>query len=603
MNIKSKVLEKTTLIVERFIQILKILKNLGVDNSRLTCKDTIETLAQKSGISIDRIVEVGLDPKEKIGDYKKGAAQIYREHIEILPITEIQKLIPHAIKVLKKLDKMDVIVSIITSKDTIETLTKKSGVSIDRIRDAGLKPEEEIGNILNFISEAYRRDNKIITIDELNQFAILGIFLGKKELLLQEAVIILGHMQEMGADISKLELKDTIETLAQKSNIDIEMLIKNGLNPEGNIGFIKEYIKPENLEEEIRRKDKDKLITEEQLEELERLGIKFRRRYSTKNVFIKKLEMLQRIGVDVSKMTTLDTIETLAQKSGVSIEEIIELGLDPKEKIGASSARIVEEYTHTDRNQDNTSIEVEKLKSMGIKFKKIKYTIQDYIDLLERLHIIGINLSIMVELDTIETLAQKSGVSIEKIIELGLDPTEKVGARRNRITQILMGNVKGKLPTRDEIEKLKSLGINVEKRNMTTQDFIDLLEKIQEIGVDNSKLVYTDTIETLAKKSGVGIEKILEAGLDPKEKVGNKKRNVTQAYRGKGNCKPPTEEEVKQLARVGIFLDKESRTGKEIAKATISSLEEIEMIDREDKALRDLAEKTREGGKIENEQS
>lgn len=38
------------------------------------------------------------------------------------------------------------------------------------------------------------------------------------------------------------------------------------------------------------------------------------------------------------------------------------------------------------------------------------------------------------------------------------------------------------------------------------------------------------------------------------------------------------------------------RTGKEIAEASISSLTDIEMSDREDVALKELVEKTKEGG-------
>ena len=45
------------------------------------------------------------------------------------------------------------------------------------------------------------------------------------------------------------------------------------------------------------------------------------------------------------------------------------------------------------------------------------------------------------------------------------------------------------------------------------------------------------------------------------------------------------------------------RTSKEIAEASISSLTDIEMSDREDAALQALVEKTKEGGKNIDEQS
>ena len=48
---------------------------------------------------------------------------------------------------------------------------------------------------------------------------------------------------------------------------------------------------------------------------------------------------------------------------------------------------------------------------------------------------------------------------------------------------------------------------------------------------------------------------------------------------------------------------KRKRTSKEIAEASISSLTDIEMSDREDAALKELVERTKEGGMNLDEQS
>lgn len=55
--------------------------------------------------------------------------------------------------------------------------------------------------------------------------------------------------------------------------------------------------------------------------------------------------------------------------------------------------------------------------------------------------------------------------------------------------------------------------------------------------------------------------------------------------------------------KLGISLEAKSRTSKEIAEASISSLTDIEMSDREDSALKELIEKTKEGGMNLDEQS
>ena len=79
------------------------------------------------------------------------------------------------------------------------------------------------------------------------------------------------------------------------------------------------------------------------------------------------------------------------------------------------------------------------------------------------------------------------------------------------------------------------------KKSNVTQKFIEIIEKLQSIGVDTNKLVQTDTIGSLAEKSGIDKEQIKKAGLDPNYKIGQRKNSIAQAYRGQANCIPPTE--------------------------------------------------------------
>ena len=97
------------------------------------------------------------------------------------------------------------------------------------------------------------------------------------------------------------------------------------------------------------------------------------------------------------------------------------------------------------------------------------------------------------------------------------------------------------------------------KKSNVTQKFIEIIEKLQSIGVDTNKLVQTDTIGSLAEKSGIDKEKIKKAGLDPNYKIGQRKNSIAQAYRGQVNCIPPTEEQVNKLKELGIFLEKVTR--------------------------------------------
>ena len=94
---------------------------------------------------------------------------------------------------------------------------------------------------------------------------------------------------------------------------------------------------------------------------------------------------------------------------------------------------------------------------------------------------------------------------------------------------------------------------------MKIEEFINILRKLQTVGVDVSKMTQKDTTETLAKKSGISKEKLGEIGLEPTLKIGIQKYHIAQAYRGQGTSKPPTKEQVEELAKLGISLEKRER--------------------------------------------
>ncbi len=125
---------------------------------------------------------------------------------------------------------------------------------------------------------------------------------------------------------------------------------------------------------------------------------------------------------------------------------------------------------------------------------------------------------------------------------------------------------------------------------MEKEKFIFIIRQLNIIGVDVSKMTQKDTIETLAEKSGISKEKLEKIGLDLTLKIGNQRTNIVQAYRGKGTCKPPTQEQIEKLAKLGISLERKRITGKKIVEASIISLTKQEMADTEDAALKALVE-------------
>lgn len=233
----------------------------------------------------------------------------------------------------------------------------------------------------------------------------------------------------------------------------------------------------------------------------------------------------------------------------------------------------------------------------GIKHEKGKNIIDEFIEILEKLQKIKVDVSKLTTCDTVGTLAEKSGVSTEKIEEIGLRVNEKIGDRKTSTIKAYrrIGNYTP--PTKEQIQRLLELGISLEKEERNTiGNFIEKLEKLHELGVDVSKIIVNDTIETLAKKSGVSKESLKEIGLEPDDKIGQNKVVLVQVYRGNRRGIPPTKEQVQRLLELGINLEKKKRKCKEIAEASISSIKDMELADAEDKALQKLVGKTKEGG-------
>ena len=279
--------------------------------------------------------------------------------------------------------------------------------------------------------------------------------------------------------------------------------------------------------------------------------------------------------------------------------------MDSTQKIGLKKYYIASVHRGKGKLKSPTKKQIEELKKLGINLEKIETdSVQEFIDTLNQMKSTGVDVSKIKQRDTIETLAKKSGIDRKKIEEIGLDPAQKIGVKKNNITRAYRGKGTSKSPTKEQEEELKKLGISLEKLERdSVQEFIDTLKQLKSIGIDVSKIGKKDTIETLAKKSGIGRKELEEIGLDLMQKIGQKKANIRQAHRGKSKNKPPTNEQVEELKKLGISLEYKKRTSKEIAEASICSLTDIEMSDREDATLKELVEKTKEGGMNLDEQS
>ena len=497
------------------------------------------------------------------------------------------------IEKLKILKEQGIDVTKITQKDTIETLAKKSGVVIteEKAEELGIKLSDKIGITKTYIARAYRRNGsgEKPTQEQVQELHNLGISLEARDVI-QEFIEKLEILKEQGIDVTKIIQKDTIETLAEKSGVVLteEKAEELGIKLSDKIGYTKM-----NIARAYRGKGACKKPSQEQVQELLELGISLEAREIIQE-FIEKLEILKEQGIDVTKIIQKDTIETLAEKSGVVLteEKAEELGIELSDKIGKTKKGIADAWRGNGTWKKPTQEQAQELQKLGIRLE-VRDATQEFIEKLKILKELKIDITKITQRDTIETLAKKSGVIIteKQAEELGIELSDKIGKTKKGIADAWRGNGTWKKPTQEQAQELQKLGIRLEVRD-ATQEFIEKLKILKELKIDITKITQRDTIETLAKKSGVIIteKQAEELGIELSNRIGVTKTGIACAHRGNGGYKKPTQEQVQELQKLGISLEKRKRTGKEIARASIDSIKNMEVSDKVDGELEGLVE-------------
>ena len=98
------------------------------------------------------------------------------------------------------------------------------------------------------------------------------------------------------------------------------------------------------------------------------------------------------------------------------------------------------------------------------------------------------------------------------------------------------GNSRWTPLTEEQLNKIQGMGIKIEgEKSNIVDEFIEKIEKLQEIGVEVSKIVRSDTIlklvgKTLEEPEEVLIKKIKEIGLETDDNIGLKLSGIKVAY-------------------------------------------------------------------------
>ena len=608
--------------IQRFIEKLEILKGLRIDITKMTQKDTIQTLAEKSGVIITekKAEELGIELIDRIGYTKMSIASASRgigsrekptqEQIQrlselgiSLELVKKRNIIQEFIKNLETLKKQGVDVIKITPKDTIQTLAEKSGVVLTekQSEELGIELNHKIGQTKTGIASAHRGKGTYQkpTQEQVQRLSELGISLDVLErgTIIQKFMKELDILIEQKIDIEKMTETDTIQTLAEKSGVVItkEKADELGIRLNYKIGGAKKYIA------KLYRKG-GKKTEQEQEQRLLELGVSLElpEKKSITQEFIEKLKILEKQGIEVSNIQIKDTIQTLAQKSGVVIteEKAKELGIRLNDKIGQTKMSIARAYRRNGSGEKPTQEQVQELQKLGISLERRNIT-QEFIEKLWILKEQGIDITKITKTDTIQTLAEKSGVVIteEKAKKLGIELSDRIGQTKTNVASAHRGDKTREKPTEEQVQRLSELGISLElleKRDIT-QEFIEKLQILKGQKIDVSKITLRDTVETLAKKSGVVLteEKAKELGIELSDRIGPTKANITSVYRGNMRGKKPTQKQIQKLSELGISLEKRKRTGKEVVRASIDSIKHMEMLDNAYSEVKILEEEVR----------
>ena len=343
----------------------------------------------------------------------------------------------------------------------------------DKIGKDGKKIDENELENINFFIEGTLKDLYDLQedINDEEEKGVVERFIRKLEIL-----------KRIGVDVTKITGSDKIKDLAKKSGIDEKEIEKAGLNPGDNIGQSKQDISKSYRAVKEGKEPGRTPPTDEQVERLRELGISLEKRDIVKE-FIDKLKILEGIGVDVTKIAERDNIKKLAKKSGIDEKEIKKAGLNPGDNIGNSKEKISRLYRKAKEEGKitkgtPTDEQVETLRKLGISLEKrdiVKRDIvKEFIDKLEILKRIGVDVTKIANSDKIKDLAKKSGIDEKEIEKAGLNPGDNIGQSKQDISKsyraVKEGKEPGRTPPTDEqVERLRELGISLEKKGKSSK--------------------------------------------------------------------------------------------------------------------------------------
>ena len=554
--------------VEKFLDIARILKNNGVELSKIQNQYTYEGKRKyvllkeikQDGIDIEKIIlENNLDGNFNWGGKLARLRKAYYGSSKETPMTEEQKketkelglilereksAVAQTIEVAKILHANGIDISKQSFSKTVNKKTvyillkevKQEGIDIEKIiRENGLDENFDWGYKVKCLRKAYNGNHtNTITEEEMRDAERLGLIPTKKKTLIEQALEICHILKENGVDFTKIQRvkkgndgkKYTVLKEINQEGIDIQKIIEeNGLDPNYAIGEKLIVMKM------VYNGAKTPKITEEQRKEMEELGVisPTEKQKKEAGLIAKTLDIVKILideGFVFNEKTKLSTVKdgnfllkNLYQE-GIDMSQIIKkYGLDENFPIGYRIAFIRQTY----RGYSNGVISEEEKRTAekyGLIPQNEKSVVAETLGIVKILIANGIDVNKIKLSNTVNRKKsiislkeiKQDGIDIDKIIaENGLDPEFKFGYRMGLLKQAFKGT-SNVLITEEEKKEIKELGLMSESKTVA-QETLEIAKILIANGVDLSQIKLSKT-KGDKNRGYILLKEITQEGID-----------------------------------------------------------------------------------------
>lgn len=500
--------------------ILSIMQTLEIDIDSIEFEDNVRSVLKKNGIEYKDCGELVNYMDFAIGHFMILSERRAGRRKPLYEKIDLRKMkVDELIAILSKLEQFGINLKYVCLNDdiarTLERMESVENIQFNKeeLIKAGIPLEYKIGRYIDYANEwsndkmlkkFFEQPDKKTAIEKINKEVD---FEKAKELYPRTParrkeeynlffMEITKKLYEIGVDLSEIKNRDKIIDVLKKQQDRIEDKIgkipedEEGIKElESRLGIRLNYsigIAISTVKAKKSENDKHNPLTQEQEKILLDRGLTQlikEKKDTFVSDFIDCVQKLEKMGVDISRIDARDKVKSiLGEKLNYSDEEIMEIensqGLSANFRVGdhlhkirktlENVADIESEWSTAKRfNFTVTKEQYEEMKALGVILEPtIWENVPNTMKVFENIHSLGVDLSGIKPLDTVETFLGREPNGEEllaRLKELNLDKNDRIGVMAKNIRY--KRKCKSKKYLDDEmIEKLDSMGFDWQEK-------------------------------------------------------------------------------------------------------------------------------------------